>query len=289
MPTRICGQRLWPMFATALAVFSIASLSLGQSLAADPATDSKIEDDEPTVLEPPKLPDPAGAVRISKDDRVWVDKKKKVVYVDGYVSLREGYLEMFACLEGTKEHESVVAVRSRAQTVHAALLAIGAKVGRPASFTPEFRPAAGTEIDVEAHWLDEQGKWQHVRAQDWVIDNKTKKPMTQPWVFAGSGWWTDEKDGKKYYMAEAGDFICVSNFATAMMDIPIKSSQSNDALVFVANTKRIPPLGMPVRLVLTPKLEGKKGEKGSDAAKQGETKSEEAKPAADVKPLEKPA
>lgn len=283
MPTRICGQRLWPMFATALAVLSLASLAHGQSLAADPA----IEDDEPTVLEPPKLPDPPESVRISKDDRVWVDKKKNVVYVDGYVSLREGYLEMFACLEGTKEHESVVAARSRAQTVHAALLAIGAKVGRPASFTPEYRPATGTEIDVEAHWLDEQGKWQHVRAQDWVIDNKTKKPMTQPWVFAGSGWWTDEKDGKKYYMAEAGDFICVSNFATAMLDIPIESSQSNDALVFVANTKRIPPLGMPVRLVLTPKLEEKekKGAKGGNGAK----KSEEAKPAADSNPAVKPS
>ncbi len=274
MPTGSHRFGSWPAVAAALAISAAVSLAYGQSLAADPVA----EDDEPTILEPPKLPDPPDSVRLSKDDRVWVDKKQKLVYVDGYVALREGYLEMFACLEGTKEHESVVAVRSRAKTVHAALLAIGAKVGHPASFSPKFRPASGTEIGVEAHWLDEQGKWQHVPAQQWVLDKKTKKPMTQPWVFAGSGWWTDEKDGKKYYMAEAGDFICVSNFATAMMDIPIESSQSNNALEFVANTKLIPPLGMPVRLVLKPKLDDAKGEK----------RSEQGKPGAAAKPAVKP-
>jgi hypothetical protein len=281
MPTR--KRCLVPLHLTVAAWIGLSAvLPVVQAQTAAPApTTPAAEDDEPKVLEPPKLPDPADSVRLAKDDRVWVDKKKKVVYVDGYVSLREGYLEMFACLEGTKEHESVVAVRSRAATVHAGLLAVGAKVGHPASFSPEFRPAAGTEVDVEAHWLDEQGKWQHVRAQEWVLDHTTKKPMTQSWVFAGSGWWTDEKDGKKYYMAEAGDFICVSNFATAMLDIPIESSQSNDALTFVANTKRIPPLGMPVRLVLTPKLDAKdaKAGKGSDA--EG---SEEGKPGAASKP-----
>ena len=84
--------------------------------------------------------------------------------------------------------------------------------------------------------------------------------MTAKWVFAGSGFWTDERTGKRYYQAEAGDFICVSNFSTAMLDIPVESSQDNAELLFVANTKAIPPLGTPVRLVLTPKLE-KKGEK----------------------------
>ena len=74
--------------------------------------------------------------------------------------------------------------------------------------------------------------------------------MTYPWVFAGSRFWTDEETGKQYYQAEGGDFICVSNFGTAALDIPVESSQSNDALEFEAFTERIPPLGTPVRLVL---------------------------------------
>ncbi len=71
--------------------------------------------------------------------------------------------------------------------------------------------------------------------------------MTQPWVFAGSGFWKDEQ-GKDFYMAESGDFICVSNFTTAMLDIPIESSQSNEGLLFEADTEKIPPLGTPVRM-----------------------------------------
>ena len=148
--------------------------------------------------------------------------------VDGYVSLREGYLEMFACIVGTKEHESVVAVKTKAQTVHAALLAVGAKQGTPVQWVPSSKPATGTEIDVEVHWLDDKGKWKKAKAQDWIRDIETKKPMTQPWVFAGSGFWKDHETGKEFYMAESGDFICVSNFTTAMLDVPIESSQSNE-------------------------------------------------------------
>ena len=203
---------------------------------------------------PPKIPAPEGAKALPKPDVVWVDAKNKVVYVDGYVSLREGMLEMLACTVGTKEHESVVAVFSRAQTIHAALLAVGAEVGHPASFRPKFRPPAGTEIEIEIRWQDKAGQWQSVRGQDVVKDVHTEKPMTYPWVFAGSGFWLDEETGKEYYKAEAGDLICVSNFSTAMLDIPVESSQVNDGLMFEANTEKIPRLGTPVRLVLKPKV-----------------------------------
>lgn len=202
---------------------------------------------------PSKLPPPEGAKAFPKPDVVWIATNEKKVYVDGYVSLREGMLEMFACPVGTKEHESVVAVFSRAQTIHAALLAVGAEVGHPAGFRPKFRPASGAEIEIEVRWQDAEKKWHSTRAQQWVRDIQTGKPMTQPWVFAGSGFWKDEETGREYYQAEAGDLICVSNFSTATLDIPVESSQGNDGLLFEANTDEIPHLGTPVRLVLTPK------------------------------------
>lgn len=206
---------------------------------------------------PPKIPAPEGAQALPKPDKVWIDPQNKLVYVDGYVSLRRGMLEMFACPIGTKEHESVVAVFSRAQTIHAALLAVGAQVGHPARFRPEFKPAAGTEIEIEVRWQDADKKWHQAKAQDWVKDIRTGKPMTHPWVFAGSGFWKDEETGREFYKAEAGDLICVSNFSTAMLDIPAESSQVNDGLLFEANTERIPRLATPVRLVLHPKLADK--------------------------------
>lgn len=223
--------------------------------AADTDDTAALQDaaDDATKTPPPRFSPPPGAKKLPKPDEVWVDAEKKVVYVDGYVSLREGYLEMFACLEGTKEHESVVAVRSSAATVHAALLSIGAKPGHPVQYRPKFKPPAGDVINVDLLWLDQKGKVQKGRAQDWIRDARTKKPMKQNWVFAGSGFYTDPDTGKRYYMAEAGDFICVSNFATATLDVPIESTASTDGLLFEANPDRTPELGTPVRLVLSVK------------------------------------
>jgi hypothetical protein len=209
------------------------------------------------VEQPPQLPDPIGMERLSKTDRAWLDTKRNRVVVDGRVSLRQGVLEMFACPRNTKEHESVVAVDAKAFVLHAALLAAGADAGGPVRFDPEYKPPHGTEINVEVLWLDKQGKRQKVRAQDWVRDVRTKRAMTLPWVFAGSGFWRDEETGKQYYQAESGDLICVSNFSTAMLDVPAESTNVNAGLFFEAFTERIPPLGTPVRVVLTPVVPAK--------------------------------
>jgi hypothetical protein len=259
------------------------SISAGQTEApvveADSADAARTPPEDETILPAPKLPDPPGAKKLPDPDKVWVDRKNGLVYVDGYISLREGFLEMFACTAGTKEHESVAAVESRAATVHAALLAVGAIDGDPVQHRPKFKPPTGTEIEVEVRWLDENGEWQKARAQDWIRHARTKKPMEQPWVFAGSIIHKDEETGKEYYMAEGGELICVSNFATAMLDIPIESTDSDDALSFEANTEKIPPLGMPVRIVLKPKLK-KDGAKAPNAKRE----QEEGRPAVPSKP-----
>ena len=46
-------------------------------------------------------------------------------------------------------------------------------------------------------------------------------------------------------------FSCVSNFPTAMLDLPIASSQANEALLFETFTERIPPRGTPVELIFS--------------------------------------
>jgi hypothetical protein len=193
-------------------------------------------------------------VKLSKDHDVWIDPQRKLVVVDGEVALRDGGLEMFACPKGSKEHESVIAVRASSQLVHAGLLAVGAIAGHPVQFDPKYAAATGTTIDILVLWQDDKGKHK-VRAQEWVKDAKTGGEMKYDWVFGGSGFWTDETTGQKYYYADGGDFICLSNFSTATLDLPIESSQANDALLFSAFTERIPPRGTAVRLVLIPRLD----------------------------------
>lgn len=186
---------------------------------------------------------------------LWADTKHKWVILDGQVVLREGPpLEMFACLKNTKEHESIVAVDVKAMLVHAALMAIGAKPGTPVEFTPKYKAATGPEIEIRLLWTDAKGKRHKDRAQDWILNTTTGKAMTFPFVFAGSSMWKDPATGEQHYAAEGGDLICVSNFPSATIDLPVESSQSTEGLLFEAFTDHIPPLGTRVRMVLIPKL-----------------------------------
>src|SRR5688572_24504886 len=103
------GKSSWARAATALLFVNWLFTPLS-SPAAEPAATAAPSSAKPTsgtppedenVIPAPKLPDPEGAKKLPGPDQVWVDAKNHQVLVDGYVSLREGYLEMFACLEGT--------------------------------------------------------------------------------------------------------------------------------------------------------------------------------------------
>ena len=230
--------------------------------------------DRPAAETKPKLPaavleaakeEPQGWTKLSKTGDVWLDAKRKAVIIDGQVCLREGQLELFACPKGTKEHESVVSLNGDPQVAHAGLIAAGARQGTPVSFDPEYKAATGDVIDVFVIWTDGDGKQHMHRAQEWVKHAASGKAMEFDWVFAGSGFWTDEETGKKHYQANAGDFICVSNFPTATLDLPVESTQANTGLLFVAFTEKIPPRGTKVRVVLAPREKKEKaaGEKTS--------------------------
>jgi len=239
-------------------------------------------------LPPPLVDDPKGLQRLHPDYPVWIDSQRKHVLMVGRICQRRAPLELFACLRGSKEHESVVVVESKAYVVHAGLLAVGAEPGSAVQFVPEFQPASGTEIEVTVVWEDESGRRRQARAQDWVRDvagmysifegvvanpfdeelnlddqSAAWKNMEYPWVFAGSQFLRDERTGQQYYQADGeGDLICVSNFPSAVLDVPIRSSDSNAALLFETYTERIPALGTPVTLILTPRKKGEEGHGG---------------------------
>jgi hypothetical protein len=220
-----------------------------------PAATAPTGDDVPPARDVPPAGDkvPEYLKRLSPNHDVWLDTKRKAVVIDGEVCLREGQLEMFACPKGTKEHESIVSLNCLPQDVHAGLLAAGAKTGTPVKFDPKYAPATGDVIDVYVLWRDAKGEKHQVKAQEWIKHAKTEKAMEYDWVFAGSGFWTEEETGKRHYQANGGDFICVSNFPTATLDLPVESSQANSELLFHAFTENIPPKGTKVRLVLKPR------------------------------------
>ncbi len=212
-----------------------------------------------TVDEPEKLR------RLDKTAPIWVASDRKRVVLGGVVCLREGPLEFFACRRGSKEHESVVALDVAPHLIHAALLAVGAKQGKPAKFDPEFVPPTGEEIEIELRWRDaESGAVRKIRAQETVRDAETGREMSAPWVFTG-GLFGVDAEGKKYYLANVtGEIFGVSNFPGSVLDVPFESSSDNALLAFEANTDKIPPTGTPTALILTRKNKPSKPNDGAE-------------------------
>jgi hypothetical protein len=227
-----------------------------ESPPADGTAPPGFDDGADTAQAPPKPmappPEAEDAVRLLPEADAWLDRKGKRVILGGRICKREGVLELFACLRQTKEHESIVSINTKAFVVHAALVALGFDPGRPVQFLPEYQPAEGPQVDVLVYWSDAHGKRHQATAQEWVRHVQTQKALAHAFVFGGSGFYLSE-EGQHYYKAEDGDLICVSNFSTAMLDLPINSSQSNDELLFECFTERIPPLKTEVAVVLVPK------------------------------------
>lgn len=75
--------------------------------------------------------------------------------------------------------------------------------------------------------------------------------MKADFVFAGSGFFK-QKDGTQYYMAEAGNVVCVANFGDAMIDIAQLSSADNGGLMYEPYTERLPSRRTAITVELIP-------------------------------------
>lgn len=260
-----------------------------------------------------------GLTPLNEQKTVLLDKVGKRLVLKGEVCLREGVLEMLVCLKRSKEHEAIFAVDTKAQIVHAGLLALGFEPGTPVEFVPEYKPATGPVVDINVSWVDADGKAHKHQAQElvrnsvrryWVqkldntpidlklpedgdlrYDEKRQellwygpmndkqrdaalklsadagyqkaikefykstqvKTLDADWVFAGSTFYVDPESNQRFYQAEAGDLICVANFATATIDLAVPSSAANEQLLYDAYTDRLPPNGTRVTIELKPR------------------------------------
>lgn len=179
---------------------------------------------------------------------------KRRVIVEATVCFREGQLEGLLCRKQTKEHEYILTADVDGRSIHAALVAAGAKPGNPVTFIPKYLPATGTTIKVSLRYTKE-GKTVQIAAQEWIVAAKPqRKPLAQDWVFGGSRFvpFPDDNTKPPYYLANQGDLICVCNMESAMLDLPVQSPKKFDDRLFSANTGRIPPLDTKVEVILEP-------------------------------------
>jgi hypothetical protein len=195
--------------------------------------------------------------------RPWPAPTHRRVVVDARVVFREGYLEhLLTREEAGKNHESILSAAFDAEHLHLALLATGAQPGHPARFVNEkneavFTPATGDTIAVLLSYF-EGGEEKLLPGQLWILNARDRRPLNRDWVFAGSYRGTFE-DGsgtvRHFYAANEGRIICLANFPSALLDLPIESKDANPeagGLDFIANSTVIPPLGTRVFVHLFP-------------------------------------
>jgi len=223
-----------------LLVFAITLMMGQQSPEPKPA-----EPPSPSALEPGADWKPLGRA-------LWFDPAHKELIIRARVVLRQGPLEHLVCLKGTKEHEAILATEAQPRQIHAGLLLTGAEPGHPVRFLPKFEPPTGTPMAIDVLWKTGE-KTSQVDVRRWLKDEKTRKPLAEDWVFAGSELFMDPVTKKTVYAADEGDLITVANFGGAILDLPFASSASDTDRVFSADPEQVPPLGTQVFLRLRPR------------------------------------
>lgn len=209
-------------------------------------------------------------------------------YVDlkATICLTDGLLELVACTEGSKEHESIVAVTARPMHIHTALLLLGANNGHPAmrelvdEQKPHWvnRPARGDAIEVFLLSPDKSGKLVEHPIRSFIVSsrdrpdeaegkilvapkpNQSNQPNTPrqtsqfptSFLFAGSHLRDQETGGRQYLADRSGHVISIATFGDELLCLPNHQTQNNSALHWRIKPDSLPPVGTPVTLRLRP-------------------------------------
>lgn len=212
------------------------------------------------VVEVPVVETEAAAANasgiISLPNGVVCDRTRNQVTVSGEVAVDAGFLEQVVCIPGTREHEALVVVNARPADVHAALLLLGARPGRPGRWeygeTEVLRLAPeGDRVRVRVRFLDESGALQEHSISSWIVGQPGGRPFPeQPWVFGGS--LLDDQGG--YRADSSGSLIGLVTFGDEVLGLEsvLADSVEVDSAVWEAQTLLVPKPGTPVELILSP-------------------------------------
>jgi hypothetical protein len=277
-------MKFHPIFTLLLAITSGLSFAEEPAPAKEPAAGParKVSPELRAALEKLELP----GVKINLEE--WS------VDVDSRVCLREGLLELIACIKDTKEHESIIAIDAKPSHVHTALLLLGAKAGSPAqrqAIDPEmtrFRdiPPSGSPVDVFLVFKDPQGKLVELPISDFIKraddHNAAAEPAaedaeepfpTHTFLFAGSILLGEGEGPRRYLCDTEGNVISISTFGDELLCLPGFHEQANAALMWQVEGSKLPALDSKIILRLRPS-DGKKPPKPAPAPETGENPAE---------------
>jgi len=195
-------------------------------------------------------------------DGVTVDKEKRTVTIDAKIAPRklphlkgEIYpIEVIACFphpRGKKAHETVVTIEAAPSAVAKALAGLGLTPGTPVMGGKD--EPKGPEVKVYL-LIDDAGDVRRLTMDKVLVDKNNGKPFPKniQWRFTGSVMTKpDPNVNKEVYGADdSGTLIVifpVSNSTVLQTNLTMESERY---LKLETNTKTLPPVGTPVKLVL---------------------------------------
>ncbi|MDQ7778156.1 MAG: YdjY domain-containing protein [Planctomycetota bacterium] len=214
---------------------------------------------------PTEEPKKKDHVELPGGGRLYLEPKEdRRVELDGMIVQQDVNIELVACSEGGKDHESVITVKCVPEEVHAALLLLGLRDkdsyggGGPAKLGDPTEPV-GDNVLVFIRW-ESDGKVVEHRAEDLTVDSRTGKTIPQVgWVFAGSKF-VDEIDvetgkptGRQIYLATHGKtLVATYHDPSSILDLPIGEDSNN---LYFANGKTLPARGTRATLIVKPPKE----------------------------------
>ena len=200
----------------------------------------------------------APPIRIIDADRmeigkVLLDKAARRIEVPMRVNMVKGILEYIAVTTNGKLHESLLEMQAVPSHLHLAMLLLDLETNE---YVPQkdagrrmTREGSRVRLYVERA-TNTPGVVERVPVESWLLNRKTKKPgKAVDWLFSGSIFWDSSyaSDGSRSVIGLVPDDTCV---LTTTSDIG--NPYHGAGLGYDVNTKAVPAIGTPVKLVIEP-------------------------------------
>lgn len=177
---------------------------------------------------------------------VMINFQEHCVDIAGTVCLDHGLLELIACTQGTKEHESLVAIKAKSMHIHGALLLLGANTGEPVDVFLLVKDKGGRVVEHAISQFIEPSD----HATEMQRDAGAKTTLSNTFLFAGSHLHVDSS-GKKQYLSDlSGNVISIATFGDELLRLPGGYGHQNSMLMWQVDPAELPAVGTEVVLRL---------------------------------------
>lgn len=198
--------------------------------------------------------------KVPKLPHIDINLEEQYVDLNGIVCFREGRAELVVTIRGAKPHESPFMIYARPQHIHAALMMLGLKPGKPGHWLYNEKTRESTPIDPEGHVVkvtvlmkDDTGKMKEYEIPKFINNRITKSPLPHSYFVFGGSRIRQLPDGRNIYSADSsGNVVSLVSFNDELLSWPRAASHSDLQVFFDAYPDHLPKLQTPVKVRIRP-------------------------------------